>query len=379
MTSHDPSQPLKRSPLHEEHIALGARMVPFAGWEMPVQYSGIIDEHNACRSSVGIFDVSHMAEFRVFGRDAEAFLSRMLTNDLSKIAEIGEAQYSLLLNEDGGIIDDLIVYRTGDIEFMIIANASNREKDFAWLQAHLPETGEVCEGVPTLELIDESDKVALIAVQGPSALDIVTELAGEGYEAPDRFHIEGALLDTIPTMVARTGYTGEDGVEIVCPVAAAPALWRALLSFAEVTPVGLGARDTLRLEMGYSLYGNDMDETIDPISAGLGWVVRKTGGFIGSDAVARIREKGVTKKLVALRLAEGTGVPRPGYPVLHNGEEVGIVASGSFSPTLGYGIATAYVPVELASLGQELEVRIRKNTASATVVKPPFVTTTSLS
>lgn len=363
----------RRSPLHEEHVALGARMVPYAGWEMPVQYTGIVEEHLATRSSVGIFDVSHMAEFRVFGPEAEAFLSRVLTNDITRISGIGEAQYTLMLNDEGGIIDDLIVYRTGDMEFMIIANAANRTKDFAWLEDHLPPIHEVGEGVDNIELVDESDKVGLIAIQGPGALDVVAELAGEGFEAPDRFHIVSTFLDTLPVMVARTGYTGEDGVEVLAANCDLPALWRALLSFPEVHPVGLGARDTLRLEMGYHLYGNDMDETVDPISAGLGWVVRKDGSFIGSDAVSRIREEGVARKLVHLRFADAKGLPRPGYPVLHDGEQVGIVASGGMSPSLGVGIATAYVPVDLAVIGGAVEVRIRKNLVTATIVKPPFL------
>lgn len=379
MTEHVSGEELKRSPLHEEHLALGARMVPFAGWEMPVQYAGIIEEHEACRSSAAVFDVSHMAEFRLFGCDAEAFLSRMLTNDISKLEHIGQAQYTLMLDEQGGVIDDLIVYRTGDLEYMIVANASNHDKDFAWLSKHAPRNEDVCEGVPSFELVDESDKVGLIALQGPRAMEILGEMAGPDWEPPARFSIGVAELDGVLALVARTGYTGEDGVEILCAADAIPSVWRGLMSFPEVTPAGLGARDTLRLEMGYPLYGNDMDETVDPISAGLGWVVRKTGGFIGAEAIDRIRETGVTRKLVALKLAEGTGVPRPGYPVLHGEDEVGIVASGTFSPSLGYGIATAYVPVDLAAPGSRLSVRIRKNIADAEVVKAPFVSKTSLS
>lgn len=364
---------LRRSPLHEEHLALGARMVPYAGWEMPVQYAGIVEEHNATRASAGIFDVSHMSEFRIFGPDAEAYLSRVLTNDISKIPGLGEAQYTLILTEDGGIVDDVIVYRTGDMEFMIIGNASNRAKDFAWLQDHLPEIVEVGEGVNNIELVDESDKVGLIAVQGPKALQIVSELAGEGFEAPRRFNIVSTFLDGVPVMVARTGYTGEDGVEVLAANCDITGLWRAFLSFPEVTPVGLGARDTLRLEMGYHLYGNDMDEEVDPISAGLGWVVRREGDYVGAEAIARIREAGAAKKLVHLKFVDAKGLPRPGYPVLHDGEQVGMVASGGMSPTLGIGIATAYVPVALAALGTELQVQVRKQLVSATVVKPPFL------
>ena len=360
---------LKRTPLYEEHLALGARMVPFAGWDMPVQYTGIIEEHRAVRSSAGVFDVGHMAEFRVFGFPAFDFLQRMLTNDLHRIAELGAAQYTLMLDDEGHIIDDLIVYHTGDLEYLIIANAGNHKTDFEWLAAHAPED---------LELVDESERTSLIALQGPEAVRIVTELASQGWEAPARFTIAEASLDTIPALVARTGYTGEDGVEIVTGARYAAPLWRALLSFPEVTPAGLGARDTLRLEMGYPLYGSDMDRTVDPISAGLGWVVPKAKtGYIGAEAVAALRETGPARRLVGLRVDEG--IPRHGFPVLHEGVEVGKVASGTFSPTLSAGIATAYVPADLAAPGTRFDVEIRKKTALATVVKPPFVTKTSLS
>ncbi len=363
------SDDLKRTPLYDEHLALGARMVPFAGWEMPVQYAGIIDEHRAVRSAVGIFDVCHMAEFRVFGFGAFDYLQRMLTNDLAKISDLGMAQYTLMLDDDGHIIDDLIVYHTGDLEYLIIANASNADTDFAWLSGHAPDD---------IEIVDESERTALIAVQGPEALRVVGELAGQEWVAPTRFRIRDAVLDTIPALVARTGYTGEDGVEIVCRAQDAPVLWRALLSFPEVTPAGLGARDTLRLEMGYPLYGSDMDRTIDPISAGLGWVVPKDKqDYVGATPVATVRAEGPVSKLVGLTV-EGA-IPRPGMHVLHGGTVVGKVASGSFSPTLETGIATAYVPVALAVPGTELAVEVRKKTLAAKVAKTPFVSSTSLS
>jgi aminomethyltransferase len=360
---------LKRTPLYEEHLALGARMVPFAGYEMPVQYAGIIEEHNAVRATAGVFDVCHMAEFRVFGFGAFDFLQRVLTNDLHRIAELGQAQYTLMLDDDGHILDDLIVYHSGDLEYLIIANASNHAADFAWLSAHAPE------GV---ELVDESDRTALIALQGPAAVRIMTELAGDGWVVPERFHIGEALLDNaVPALVARTGYTGEDGVEIVCRASDAPALWRILLSFPEVAPAGLGARDTLRLEMGYPLYGNDMDATRDPISAGLGWVVPVAkSGYLGEESVRAVRESSPAERLVFLTISEG--IARPGFPVLHEGVEVGKVASGTYSPTLEHGIATAYVPAALSSEGTELDVAIRKKTVKATVTKPPFVSATSL-
>jgi aminomethyltransferase len=359
---------LSRTPLYEEHLALGARMVPFAGFEMPVQYAGIIDEHKAVRASAGVFDVCHMAEFRVFGFEAFDALQRLVTNDLHKIDELGKAVYTVMCDEAGGIIDDLIVYHTGDLEYLVIANASNRAVDAEWIAGHLPAE---------VEFVDESDRTGLIALQGREAVRIITELSGE--EPPARFHIAEARLDeSIPVLLARTGYTGEDGVEIVCSATDAAAVWRLLLSYAEVTPCGLGARDTLRLEMGYPLHGTDMDRSIDPISAGLSWVVSmKKGEFIGRDALAAIKEAGPERKLVGLTVSEG--VPRHGYPVLHDGVEVGTVASGTFSPTLEHGIATAYVPAALAEPGTCLEITARRKNVSATVVRPPFVALTSLS
>lgn len=377
---------LKRTALYDEHLELGARMVPFAGYEMPVQYSGIIEEHKAVRSSAGVFDVSHMAQFRVFGFGAFDFLQRMLTNDLAKISQLGSAQYTLLCDQDGGIIDDLIVYHTGDLEYLIIANAANRQADFDWLRERCPSGITLAEepirdaspddGI--VEFVDESDRTALIALQGPEAMRVVSELAGPDFVAPVRFSITEAMIDSVPALVARTGYTGEDGVELLTHVSLAPRIWRAILSFPEVTPCGLGARDTLRLEMGYPLHGTDMDRGVDPISAGLGWTVSlDKGEFMGRDAIARIKESGPASKLVGMLIDEG--IPRHGYAVLHDGLEVGKVASGTFSPTLQKGIGTAYVPADLAGAGTVLDVAIRKKTASATVVKPPFVKETSLS
>ena len=352
----------KRTPLYDMHRELGARMIEFAGFEMPVQYSGIIEEHTATREAAGIFDVSHMAQFRISGQGARAFLQRMLTNDIALIDEVGAAQYTLMLDGAGGIIDDLIVYHTG-YEYLIIANASNHEKDFAWLESHKPTD---------VELVDESDRTAMIALQGPDSTRIVDELTDADYTLPDRFHLNSALIDTrIPALVARTGYTGEDGVELIVRAQDAEALWRVLLSFPEVTPVGLGARETLRLEKGYHLYGSDMDQSRNPIEAKLGWVAPKSkAGYIGFEAVRNARENGVEQMLVHLKV-EG-GIPRPGQNVVVDNEVVATVGSGSHSPTFGFGMATAYLPVELTEPGTVVRIEIRKKLVEAYVVKPPF-------
>lgn len=360
---------LRETPLRAEHEALGGRMVDFAGWLMPVQYAGVMEEHNAVRTGVGIFDVCHMAEFRFFGFEATTALNRIVANDLHRISAVGDALYTVMCDEDGGIIDDLIVYHTGDLEYLIVANASNHDTDWEWTSSHLPDE---------VEATDESERTALVAVQGPHALRVVAELAADGWEPPARFSIAEATLDGVATLVARTGYTGEDGVEIFCHTSKAAQLWRTLLSFPEVVPCGLGARDTLRLEMGYPLYGSDMDRGVDPISAGLGWTIPRTKtGYIGDSAIARIRAEGPAMKLVGLTV-EG-GIPRHGHAVLHEGTEVGKVASGTFSPTLSHGIATAYVPARLAEPGTVLNVEIRRKTVTAVVTKPPFVKDTSLS
>ena len=356
------SDTLKQTPLFDAHQRLGARMVEFAGYAMPVQYTGIIDEHRATRNHAGLFDVSHMAEFRIFGPGARAFLQRMLTNDIALIDEVGSAQYTLLLNDRGGILDDLIVYHTG-LEYLIIANASNHEKDLEWLLSHKPDD---------VEIVDESERTALIALQGPDTASIMARLTDPSYTLPERFHLNEAYIDgRIPALVARTGYTGEDGVELIVRTQDAEPLWNALLSFPEATPVGLGARDTLRLEMGYPLYGLDMDESRNPIQAKLGWVcpASKTE-YCGSGAVAHARERGVDEKLVHLQV-EG-GIPRTGYRVFSDGNVVGTVGSGSHSPSHGFGMATAYLPSAFSEVGTSVQIEMRNKHVDAVVVKPPF-------
>jgi len=361
--THEDTNAVKNTALHKEHLALGATMTPFAGFDMPLQYQGIVEEHLATRKSAGIFDVSHMATFRVSGDGAWDFLQKMLTNDLAKIEDIGAAQYTLMLDEEGHIIDDLIVYHTG-AEFMLVVNASNAQGDLEWLRQHCPEG---------IEIFDESERSSIIAVQGPEAIAVIKELAlDKDWQPPKRFHIAPLKMVGGATMlVARTGYTGEDGVELIMHRDDAVAVWRALMSFEQVTPVGLGARDTLRLEMGYHLYGSDMDRSRNPIEAGLAWVCPKAKtDYIGCDAVTRARTEGCAEKLTYLKI-EG-GIPRPGYPVFAGDEQIGTIASGSHSPSLSIGIATAYLPREYAAEGTELEVGIRKRRAQAQVVKPPF-------
>jgi aminomethyltransferase len=356
-----------KTPLYEEHVALGAHMVSCKGWEMPLEYMSIVEEHNATRSHAGVFDMCDRTEFRVFGFGSFDFLQGQLTNDLAAISELGTGQHTLLCDEDGGIIDDLLVYHSGDIEYLLIGNAQNRRADWDRLTSYCPED---------VEIADESSRTGLISLQGPLALDIVSELAADGFTPPDPLVLAEAVLGSVPVLLSRTGSTGEDGVEILCFADHAPTVWRAILSFPDVTPCGLGARETLRLESGYRLHGTDMDRGVDPISAGLGWAVSETKtDFVGSEAIGRIRDAGPGSRLVGI-VAE-TGIPRPGHAILHGDRPVGKVASGTYSPTLRKGIATAYLPVELAGEGQDLGIEIRRNTVRGQVTRMPFAGTTS--
>jgi aminomethyltransferase len=341
---------LRRTPLYDRHLEAGARIVPFAGWEMPVSYDGVIAEHKAVRSDSGVFDVSHMGELEVEGPTALELLQRLLSNDLSRL-EQGDAQYTLLTNETGGIIDDLIVYRTGPCRYLLVVNAANREADFAWLAGHELRGSDVR---------DVSDEYALLAVQGPRALERL------GLERGPAFTWELAAIDGLEVMVNRTGYTGEEGVELACAPEDAPALWDDVLARG-VRPCGLGARDTLRLEVCFHLYGNDMDENRNPIEAGLGWCCKERTGFIGSDAVAAAREDGTAEKLVPFAI-EGQGIARQGNPVIGGGE----VTSGTFSPCLERGIGMAYVSTARAAEGTPIEIDVRGRTRPAIVERKPL-------
>jgi aminomethyltransferase len=343
-------QTLQRTPLYERHVALGARLVPFAGWEMPVQYEGVIPEHRAVRSDSGVFDVSHMGELEVEGPKAREFLQAMLSNDLDKL-EPGQAQYTLLTNERGGIIDDLIVYELDPCRFLLIVNASNREADFEWLRAREHRGSDVR---------DVSDEYALLAVQGPRSLE------GLGLDEAPAFTFSEGEIDGIECMINRTGYTGETGVELLVPAEDGAALWDRVLERG-VVPCGLGARDTLRLEVCYPLHGNDIGPETDAISAGLGWVCALDKEFSGVEELRRVKAEGPEQRLAAFVMEE-RAIPRQGMPI----EEGGEVTSGSHSPMLDRGIGMGYVPAALAQPDNELTIDVRGRPRKARVAKKPI-------
>jgi aminomethyltransferase len=344
------AQTLQRTPLYERHVALGARMVPFAGWEMPVQYAGVIQEHRAVRTDAGVFDVSHMGEFEVEGPRANELLQGLLSNDLDRV-ERGHAQYTLLTNERGGIVDDLIAYRLDDFRYMLVVNASNRAADFRWLKERELSGSDVR---------DVSDEYALLAVQGPHAIERL------GLPPAPAFTFAEASIDGVESMVNRTGYTGEEGCELLCMAEDAVALWDAVLARG-VVPCGLGARDTLRLEVCYPLHGNDIGPDTDPISAGLGWTCALEKEFTGVEALRRVKELGPARRLVAFVMEE-RAIPRQGMPIAEGGE----VTSGSHSPMLDVGIGMGYVPAALAAVGTGLTIDVRGKPRAARVVKKPI-------
>ncbi len=330
-------------------------MVPFAGWEMPVQYAGIRLEHAAVRTQAGVFDVSHMGQIETRGPQARELLQHLLSNDLRRLVE-GGAQYSVLCREDGGVLDDLFTYRLGDCHYLTVTNAANHERDLAWFQAHA--------GDFDVDVIDRRDDFAMLAVQGPAAREILGRLTDE--LLPPRFHCANRTLAGVAMLVCGTGYTGEDGAELLIEPARAGEVWDALLA-AGVVPAGLGARDTLRLEVCFHLYGNDLSEERGPIEAGLGWCCREQTGFIGSDAVAAVRAAGPAEKLAAFTI-EGAGIPRPGNPVVGGG----VVTSGTFSPSLERGIGMAYVAAERAAPGTSLMIDVRGTERAAVVQSKPL-------
>jgi len=357
----------KRTPFYDIHRELGGKIVEFAGFEMPVQYAGIIEEHLAVRSRVGVFDVTHMGEFEVRGNDALSFLQRMTVNDVLKLRE-GKVQYSAMCQDDGGIVDDLLVYHAGD-HYMLVVNAANLRKDWEWLSSHA--TGGV-------ELRDVSDQTALLAVQGPKSLATIqkltrTDLSGVAYYTFIRGSVAG-----IPMIVSRTGYTGELGFELYFQAepTAARKVWNALFEAGRefgIVPVGLGARDTLRLEAGLCLYGNDIDKTTHPLEAGLGWITKLSkGDFLGRAVIMKAKETGLTRRLVGFTMPERL-VPRHGYGIVSAGTTVGQVTSGTFSPSLQKAIGMGYVKASLAEPGTKVGIMIRGKESGATIVKLPFI------
>jgi glycine cleavage system T protein (aminomethyltransferase) len=348
-----------RTPLYEKHLELGAKMVPFAGWEMPVQYEGIREEHSAVRTHAGMFDVSHMGEVEVEGPGALAFLQRVLSNDVAKI-EVGGAQYSCLCSEEGGVLDDLFAYRLGGDRYLIVTNSANHHADLAWLGRWSRDFD--------VAVRDVADRYAMLAVQGPHARAIVARTLR--IELPPRMRVATARIGDRPALVCGTGYTGEDGVELLIDPEVAPAIWAELLD-GGVVPCGLGARDTLRLEVCFHLHGNDLTPDRNPIEAGLGWCCAEETGFVGAEAVARARRDGTAEKLAPFRL-EGPGIPRQGNPVLADGEQAGTVTSGTFSPSLEIGIGMAYVRSGLAEPGTEVEIDVRGKRRLARIASKPL-------
>ncbi len=350
---------LRRTPLYDQHVQLGGKLVPFAGWEMPVTYEGIREEHSAVRTHAGMFDVSHMGEVEVEGPGALAFLQRVLSNDVAAI-EIGGAQYSCLCNEDGGVIDDLFAYRLGGDRYLIVTNAANHATDLAWL-------GQQSRAFDVI-VRDVADRYAMLAVQGPHARAVLGRALG--IELPPRMRVSHVRVGRRPALVCGTGYTGEDGVELLLDPEVAAPIWAELLD-AGVVPCGLGARDTLRLEVCFPLHGNELTPERNPIEAGLGWCCAEATGFVGAEAVARARAEGTAEKLAPFTI-EGQGIPRAGNPVLRGEETVGAVSSGTYSPSLEVGAGMAYVRAELAAPGTELEIDVRGKRRAARVGSKPL-------
>lgn len=357
--------PLKTTPLTNQFRDMGAKMVPFAGWELPVQFSSVLEEHAAVRSAAGLFDVSHMGEVEVRGRAALELVQRMTCNDASRLMP-GQAQYTALTTERGTFVDDIIVYRRGENDFLLVVNAANTERDFAWIASHA--RGEV-------EVVDASVRYAQFALQGPLAQSVLERLVATPLASLRAFHFLEIGVAGVPCLVSRTGYTGEDGFEIYAPAAAAPELFRALMREGKthgLLPCGLGARDTLRLEARLALYGNDIDETTTVLEAGLDFIVKLgKGPFIGSDALAREEERGPLRRLMGFEMVDA-GIPRHGYPIRLENSEAGIVTSGTFGPTVKKSIGLAYLPSRAARVGTRISVGIRGREAQAVIVPTPF-------
>lgn len=363
--SADPAQ-LKKTPLCDEHVRLGAKMVDFGGWLMPVQYTSIMDEHHAVRGGLGIFDISHMGQFFASGPGAEAWLNRLLTNNVTRLGN-GECQYTFLLNEQGGVIDDLIVYRLADERYLLVVNAAKIDEDFAWMHSHL------AEGV---ELVNRSDDYAGFAVQGPKSAQLFDAFFGGRYSRPARNEILAVEIDGLTYYIARTGYTGEDGFEVFCPAERGVRTWTDVLTRGEqfgIKPCGLGARDTLRLEMCYPLNGSDLAPDTTPIEAGLGiFVDLQKPDFIGRETLQRQRTEGVKRRLVPFKMTGACPPPRSHYAVFRGETKISETTSGTLSPTLKAGIGMAYIPTEYARIGEQIEIDIRGRRFPALIEKKPL-------
>jgi len=365
----------KRTSLYEEHTRLGAKIIPFGGWLMPVQYTSIVEEHQAVRNGVGIFDISHMGQLIVEGSGACTWLNTMLTNNVDKLQE-GTGQYTFLLNERSGIIDDLIVYRIDNEKFLLVVNASRTDEDFIWLQKHLPAVEAAASAADEVCIGNRSANFGGVAIQGPRVVDLFHALFGTDVDLPPRNHIVDLPFDGTNVSVARTGYTGEDGVEVFFRTSDAIKFWNAALEKGKpfgIKPCGLGARDTLRLEMCYPLNGSDLSPERNPIEAGLGFFIDLTKpNFIGRDVLLRTKERGPREKLVPFRMKEKGPPPRPHYPVFDNGERIGEVTSGTISPSLNWGVGMAYVSAPHAKIGAQIEIEIRGQKFPATIEKKPL-------
>ncbi|MFA6456504.1 MAG: glycine cleavage system aminomethyltransferase GcvT [Bacteroidota bacterium] len=357
---------MKRTPLFEIHQNAGAKIVPFGGFEMPVQYAGIMEEHKTVRTKVGVFDVSHMGEFFASGPKALAFLQSITVNDVSKLAP-GKAQYSAMCYDDGGIVDDLLVYMLAENSYMIVVNAANIDKDWEWMKKHCPAD---------VKFENKSDGTALLAVQGPKSLATMQKLTSVDLSAIPYYNFVQGKLAGIDMIISRTGYTGELGFEIYFGTEHAANVWKTVFDAGKefgIAPIGLGARDTLRLEMGYCLYGNDIDQSTNPIEGGLGWITKLAkGDFTAKAILEKVKSEGPKRKLVGMVLSE-KAVPRHGYPLLVNGVNVGVVTSGTFSPSLEKGIAMGYVNAPNTEIGSKLHIDVRGKLIEATIVALPFL------
>jgi len=372
--------PQKRTPLYDEHVRIGAKIVPFAGWVMPVQYTSIVEEHQAVRNNVGIFDISHMGQLIVEGSGAGDWLNTMLTNNVDKL-DVGTGQYTFLLNERGGVIDDLIVYRIEEQKSLLVVNAARTDEDFAWLQKHIRDRRSLdrpsggLETAAPCKLENHSANFGGVAIQGPRIAELFHALFGD-VDLPPRNHIVDLPFDGTSVSVARTGYTGEDGIEVFFSATDAVRFWNAALEKGKplgIKPCGLGARDTLRLEMCYPLNGSDLSPQRNPIEAGLGFFVDLAKSkFIGRDALLQTKESGPREKLVSFRMKEKGPPPRPHYSVFENGERIGEVTSGTLSPSLNWGVGMAYVSASHAKIGGQIDIEIRERKFPATIEKKPF-------